>query len=447
MNSKSPRSELTSWKASRFALENIDAVIALIKKSKDTETARKGLMKTFKLSAIQATEILKMQLQRLTGLEVKKIEDEYKELIKLIEKLRGILKSRAKRMLIVKNELIEINKTYGDQRRTEIHAREADEINLEDTIAEEDMVVTISHEGYIKRFPVSGYRRQSRGGTGSSGGSMREDDYIEHLFVASTHHYILFFSNLGKCYWLKVHEIPQLGKAARGKHMKNLLRLSGTEMVNAHIAVREFDEKQSIVMFTKLGIVKKTNLADFSNPRKGGIIAISIDKGDDLVEARLTDGSQDVVIGTTKGMAIRFKESEVREMGRSARGVAGIRLGDKDSVIGALVVKRTNATILVVSSNGYGKRSDISDYRLTRRGGKGVITMKSTAKTGVLVCIREVVDKDDIMIITENGMVIRSKVADLRTMGRNTQGIRLVRLKADDQISDVTSIREDDTEE
>lgn len=428
----------------KIALENIDAVIALIKKAKDPQTAKEGLMKKFKLSEIQATEILKMQLQRLTNLEVEKIENEYKEIIKLIEKLQGILKSRQKRMQIIKDELAEVKKVFGDERRTEILKKEVADIDFEDTIAEEEMVVTISHQGYIKRFPVSGYRRQGRGGQGVSGGTTKDDDYIEHLFVASTHDYILFFTNKGRCYWLKVYEIPQVGKTARGKHITNMIEQQPDELVRAIINVKEFDEKFSVVMVTKQGTIKKTNLSEFSNPRKGGIIAITIEAKDDLVEAKLTDGKQDIILGTKDGIAIRFKSDDVREMGRSARGVTGIHLEKKDFVIGMVALKRENGTILVVSDKGYGKRSDVSDYRITRRGGKGIITMKATDKTGDMIAIREVVDNEDLMIITENGMVIRLKMADIRTMGRNTQGVRLVKLKEDDSISDITSIQEDE---
>ncbi len=431
----------------KIALENIDAVIALIKKSKDPQTAKDGLMKKFKLSEIQALEILKMQLQRLTNLEVEKIEKEYKEILKLIEKLKGILGSKSKRMQIIKDELAELKKTYGDDRRTEILRKEVQEIDFEDTIAEEEMVVTISHQGYIKRFPVSGYRRQGRGGQGVTGGATKDDDFIEYLFVASTHDYILFFTNKGRCYWLKVYDIPQVGRAARGKHIKNVLELQADENLRAYINVKEFSEQQSVVMVTRNGVIKKTNLSEFSNPRRGGIIALTIEDKDDLVDAKLTDGKRDIILGTKDGMAIRFHESDVREMGRSARGVTGIDLAKKDFVIGVVVLRRDNGTVLVVSDKGYGKRSDIGDYRVTRRGGKGIITMKSTDKTGDMIAIREVVDNEDLMIITEHGMVIRLRMADIRTMGRNTQGVRLVKLKESDTISDITSIQDEEESE
>jgi DNA gyrase subunit A len=431
----------------KIALENIDAVIALIKKSKDPQTAKDGLMKKFKLSEIQALEILKMQLQRLTNLEVEKIEKEYKEILKLIEKLKSILGSKSKRMQIIKDELTELKKTYGDDRRTEILRKEVQEIDFEDTIAEEEMVVTISHQGYIKRFPVSGYRRQGRGGQGVTGGATKDDDFIEYLFVASTHDYILFFTSKGRCYWLKVYDIPQVGRAARGKHIKNVLELQADENLRAYINVKEFSEQQSVVMVTRNGVIKKTNLSEFSNPRRGGIIALTIEDKDDLVDAKLTDGKRDIILGTKDGMAIRFHESDVREMGRSARGVTGIDLAKKDFVIGVVVLRRDNGTVLVVSDKGYGKRSDVGDYRVTRRGGKGIITMKSTDKTGDMIAIREVVDNEDLMIITEHGMVIRLRMADIRTMGRNTQGVRLVKLKESDTISDITSIQDEEESE
>ncbi|HMV25890.1 MAG TPA: DNA gyrase subunit A [bacterium] len=431
----------------KIALENIDAIIQLIKKSKDPAVAKEGLMKKYKLSEIQATEILKMQLQRLTNLEVEKIENEYRDVIKLIEKLKGILASKAKRMAIIKDELADIRKTFGDERRTEILKKEVEEIDFEDTIAEEEVVVTISRQGYIKRFPVSGYRRQGRGGQGVSGGQTKDDDFIEHLFVASTHEYIMFFTDKGRCYWLKVYEVPELSKTARGKHISNLIEQQSDEKIRAVINVKEFSDQLSVLMVTKEGVIKRTNLSEYSNPRKGGIIAITIEKNDDLVDAQLTDLKQDVLLGTHDGIAIRFHGEEVREMGRSARGVTGINLEKGDYVVGMVSLKRENGTILVVSDMGYGKRSEVGDYRTTRRGGKGIISMKATDKTGAMIAIREVVDNEDLMIITQNGMVIRLKMADIRTMGRNTQGVRLVKLKEDDTISDITSIKEEESEE
>ncbi|HNF87606.1 MAG TPA: DNA gyrase subunit A, partial [bacterium] len=349
----------------KIALENIDAIIQLIKKSKDPAVAKEGLMKKYKLSEIQATEILKMQLQRLTNLEVEKIENEYRDVIKLIEKLKGILASKAKRMAIIKDELADIRKTFGDERRTEILKKEVEEIDFEDTIAEEEVVVTISRQGYIKRFPVSGYRRQGRGGQGVSGGQTKDDDFIEHLFVASTHEYIMFFTDKGRCYWLKVYEVPELSKTARGKHISNLIEQQSDEKIRAVINVKEFSDQLSVLMVTKEGVIKRTNLSEYSNPRKGGIIAITIEKNDDLVDAQLTDLKQDVLLGTHDGIAIRFHGEEVREMGRSARGVTGINLEKGDYVVGMVSLKRENGTILVVSDMGYGKRSEVGDYRTT----------------------------------------------------------------------------------
>jgi len=421
-----------------IALDNIDEVIETIKKSKDVETAKQNLMRRFKLSEIQAKAILDMRLQRLTGLERKKIEDEYKETIKLIEKLQGILESEKKRFKIIKDELLELKEKYGDERRTEI-IYDYKEFSLEDIIAEEDVVVTISHQGFIKRFPVSGYRRQSRGGKGVTGAGTKEEDFIEHMFVASTHHYIMFFTDKGKCYWLKVHEIPESGRASRGRSILNLLEKDREENITAFVAVKEFTEDKSIVMVTEMGTVKKTILSAYSNIRRGGIIAINLEAGDRLIEAKLSDGNNDIIIGTRSGMAVRFNEKDVREMGRTATGVRGIRLEKNDAVIGAIVV-RNASTLLVVTDKGFGKRSEIEDYRLTHRGGKGVITIKTSDKNGMLIAMKEVNDGDELVIITSGGMVIRQAVSSLRVMGRNTQGVRLIRLNEGDEIADVARV-------
>ncbi|MDQ7051735.1 MAG: DNA gyrase subunit A [candidate division KSB1 bacterium] len=429
----------------KIALDNIDEIIALIKKSRNPETARNALMKNFGLSEVQAQAILDMRLQRLTGLERKKIEQEYKELIKLIAKLKAILESKRLRMQIIKEELRELKEKYGDDRRTEIIG-EVEEFTIEDMIAEEDMVITISHKGFIKRFPISGYRRQGRGGRGSTGSSTRDEDFIEHLFVASTHHYILFFTNRGRCYWLKVHEIPQAGKAARGRAIVNLLNLQQGEKIAAFVNVRDFDEKQYVVMATRNGLVKKTSLAAFSHPRKGGINAITIRDDDTLISADLTDGTHDIMLATRDGKAIRFNENEVREMGRTASGVRGISLSDDDYVIGMVIIKR-NGTILVVTENGYGKRSNVADYPVKHRAGKGIITLKTTSKVGKLVSIKEVVDDDDFMIITQKGVVIRQKAKDISIIGRNTQGVRLIKLDEGDRIADVARVFSNGDEE
>jgi DNA gyrase subunit A len=425
-----------------IALDNIDEVIETIKKSKDAETAKIRLMKRFSLSEIQAKAILDMRLQRLTGLERKKIEDEYKEIIKLIEKLRGILDNENKRNTIIKNELIALQERYGDERRTEI-IKNYQEFSLEDIIAEEDVVVTISHSGFIKRFPVSGYRKQARGGRGVAGAGTKDEDFIEHMFVASTHHYIMFFTDKGKCYWKKVHELPEGGRATRGRSLQNLVEKEKNELITAFVTVKEFVDDKSIVMVTANGTIKKTKLSAYSNVRKGGINAINIAEGDKLIEVKLADGNNDIVIGTKKGLAIRFNEADVREMGRTATGVRGIRLGAGDIVIGFLVV-RSLSTLLVVTNKGFGKRSSIDDYRITRRGGKGVITVKTGERTGNLISIMEINDNDELVIITNSGMVIKQGVHKIRVMGRATQGVKLINLKEGDSIADVAKVVSED---
>jgi DNA gyrase subunit A len=428
-----------------IALDNIDAVIETIKKSKDVETAKNNLMKKFRLSEIQAKAILDMRLQRLTGLERKKIEDEYKETIKLIERLKGIIKSEEQRFQIIKDELLEIKKKYGDARKTEV-IHDSTEFSLEDIIAEEDVVVTISHQGFIKRFPASGYKKQGRGGKGVTGAGTKDDDFIEHMFIASTHQYILFFTDKGRCYWLKVHEIPEAGRTARGRSVINLLQKEKEEEITAFVAVKEFAEDKYLVMATEKGTIKKTVLSAYGNVRKGGINAISLNAGDRLIEVKMTDGSSDLVLGTRNGFAIRFNEKDVRNMGRTATGVRGVRVGKGDKVVGLLVIRR-NDTILVVTEKGYGKRSDINDYRITRRGGKGVITVKTTEKVGKMIALMEVIDTDELVIITSHGMVIRQSVKNLRVMGRNTQGVRVIRLKDDDSIADIAKVLSEEQEE
>ncbi len=431
-----------------IALDNIDAVIQTIKKSKDVETARNNLMKNFKLSEVQAKAILEMRLQRLTGLERKKIEDDYKETIKLIENLKGILSNEDRRDSIIKEELLEIKKKYGDERRTEI-VYSTEDFSLEDIIAEEDVVVTISHNGFIKRFPVSGYRRQGRGGRGVAGAGTKDDDFIEHMFIASTHQYILFFTDKGKVYWLKVHELPEGGRATRGRSIINLLQKDKDENITAFVTVKEFSNDKYLVMATEKGTIKKTVLSSYGNVRKGGINAINLVKGDRLIEVMMTDGNNDIVLGTRNGFAIRFHEKDVRKMGRTATGVRGVRLSKDDIVVGMLVIKHQGATILVVTEHGYGKRSNIKDYRITRRGGKGVITVKTTPKVGKMIALMGVVDKDELVIITTKGMVIRQAVKNLRVIGRNTQGVKVINLKERDSIADIAKvvIEENDVEE
>jgi len=428
-----------------IALDNIDAIVKLIKASRDVDAARAGLMKKFKLSEIQAKAILDMRLQRLTGLERKKIEDEYRDTIKQIERLRAILKSKQLQMEIIREELLEIRKNYGDERRTEI-VYTAEEFSIEDMIAEEQVVITISHGGFIKRYPVSGYRRQSRGGRGSTGATTKEDDFIEHMFVASTHDYIMLFTDAGRCYWLKVFEIPEGGRASRGKSIANLISKEQAETIASYVSVKNFEDPLFVMMVTEQGMIKKTPLAEFANPRRTGIGAIGLGKGDRLIDVRLTDGSQDVVIGTHEGLAIRFHEQEARPMGRSAGGVRAIRLEKKDRVIGAVALRRSGTTILVVTEKGFGKRSETDEYRVSHRGGKGIFTVKTTEKTGRMVSIREVVASDDVVVVTSGGIVIRQHASEIRVAGRNTQGVRLIKLGEGDSVSDVASVMAEDQE-
>ena len=424
----------------KIALDNIDEVIKIIKKSESPEIARTKLIKSFKLSELQAKAILEMRLSSLTGLEQKKIVEELSELLKLIEKLSSILSNKELRMEIVKEELNEVTEKYGDDRRTDIVADEG-EFSIEDMIAEEDMVITISHNGFIKRFPVSGFKRQGRGGRGLKGASTKEDDFVEHLFVASTHHHLLIFTDRGKCHWLKVHEIPPAGRASRGRAIINILQLEKDENPQAFLAVKEFDEEHFILMATKRGLVKKTVLSAYKRPMKGGIYAIDIREGDKLIEARLTDGSNDVILGSSNGKAIRFSESDVRPTGRKTMGVRGMRVQKGDLVIGMIVIKRSG-TVLAVSENGFGKRTGIDAYPLRKRGGKGVLTIRTTEKVGKMLSIKEVVDADDLMIITENGIMIRQPVSRIRTIGRATQGVKLIRLDENDSIASVTRVME-----
>ena len=422
----------------KIALDNIDAVIETIKKSRDPDTAKTNLMRKFGLSEVQAKAILDMRLQRLTGLERRKIEEEYRELLKTIERLRAILESRALQMEIIKEELREVKENYGDERRTEI-VRDFEEFSIEDMIAEEDMVITITRDGYIKRFPVSGYRRQHRNTRGSAGAVAKGEDFVEHLFIASTHNYILFFTDKGKVYWLKVHEIPQVGKAGKGRAIVNMIQISRQEKITAFVNVREFSSDKYLIMATRKGLVKKTNLSAFKNPRRDGIFAIKLNPEDTLIEVKQTDGNDDIILATAKGMAIRFSETEVREMGRMAAGVRGVSLDGDDEVIGMVVIKR-EGTLLSVSEMGFGKRTDIRQYRRTHRGGKGVKTFKLSEKTGRLVSIMEVVDNDDLMLITTKAVILRIHVGNINVTGRDTMGVRLMRLDEGDRVSDVARV-------
>ncbi|MBP8984247.1 MAG: DNA gyrase subunit A [Syntrophobacterales bacterium] len=414
------------------ALGNIDAVVALIKAAKNPQEAADGLCRRFGLTDIQARAILDMRLQRLTGLEREKIDAEFKELTELIRRLQGVLDDQQKVLDVIVGELEEIKKKYGDERRTEI-VQSVDDIDIEDMIVEEDMVVTVSHSGYIKRNPVSLYRSQHRGGRGKVAMVTREEDFVENIFIASTHSYILIFTNLGRVYWLKVYQVPQAGRAAKGKAIVNLIQISPNERVSAVLPVRDFVGGKYVVMATKRGIVKKTDLTAFSNPRTGGIIAVGVDEGDELIEVKETTGTQDILLGTRKGMAIRFKEDEVRSMGRTARGVTGIRIDEDDEVVGMEVIGNEN-TILTVSEKGFGKRTEIAEYRLQSRGGKGVINLKTTPKTGAVAGIKQVVGNEDIMLISNTGNIIRLHVDEISVLHRNTQGVKLIDIAPEEKV-------------
>jgi DNA gyrase subunit A len=429
----------------KICLDNLDEVITTIRQSPDAQTAQESLMTRFSLTDLQAKAILEMRLQRLTGLERKKIESEYKDTLALIDELRSILASPQKQMQIIREDLLKVREVYGDARRTEIVPQEGD-FSIEDMIAQEDVVITITHDGFIKRFPVSGYRRQARGGKGVTGAQAKHDDFIEHMFIASTHNYILFFTTRGRCYWLKVYEIPEAGRAARGRALANIMELQQGEKIKAYINVRNFDEPGFIIMATADGTVKKTALEEFSHPRRNGIAAITIEENDELIDARLTDGEHQVILAKSSAFAVRFPESEIRPMGRTAMGVRGITLDKDEKCISMVTTKRFDTALLAVTDNGFGKRSRVEDYRLTRRGARGVITLKAHEKIGVLVGLLDVSDEDDLIIITTHGIVNRQHVSDIRLAGRNTSGVRLIRLMAGDQISAIARVPKSDDE-
>ena len=428
-----------------IALDHLDEVIALIRASKTPEEAKEGLMSKFDLSEIQAKAILDMRLQKLTGLEREKIKDEYAELQKLIEHLHTILDDESLRMTIIKDELIEVKETYGDERRTDIVPDEG-EFNAEDFYADEDMVVTISHMGYIKRTPVTEFRTQHRGGVGSKGSTTRDEDFLEYMFIASMHNTMLFFTEKGKCFWLKVYQIPEGTRTSKGRAFQNLINIEAEDNVKAFINVqnlndKEYIENNYIMMSTKKGIVKKTALEAYSRPRQNGVNAITIKDGDMLLEAKLTDGKSDIVLATREGKAIRFNEQNVRSIGRTGAGVRGIRLSKPDDeVVGMVWVEESDNEVLVVSEKGYGKRSSIDAYRITNRGGKGVKTLNITEKTGKVIAIKGVNDEMDLMIINRSGITIRLAVSNLRVTGRATQGVRLINLRNDDTIAAVTQV-------
>ncbi|HCW07754.1 MAG TPA: DNA gyrase subunit A, partial [Cytophagales bacterium] len=429
-----------------IALDHLDEVIALIRSSKDPEVAKIGLMENFQLSEIQAKAILEMRLQRLTGLEREKIQNEYAEVKALIERLNEILGSESIRMDIIKGELTEMKDRYGDARRTQIVHSEED-ITVEDMIPNEEMVITISNQGYVKRTSLSEYRTQGRGGIGSKAAASKDDDFTEHLFVAQAHNYLLIFTEFGKVYWKKVYEIPEGNKTSKGRAIQNLLNIEPGDKVRAVLNLKNLEDQEYInntfvILCTEKGIIKKTLLEAYSRPRANGIAAISIHDGDRLLDAALTNGSNHIIIAKSEGKAVHFNEADVRPMGRNAAGVKGTTLeNDDDKVIGMVCISREDANLLVVSEKGYGKRSDIGDYRITHRGGKGVKTINVTEKTGKLVAIKEVVDKDDLMIINKSGISIRISVEELRVMGRATQGVRLIKLNEDDAISSVEKIQ------
>jgi DNA gyrase subunit A len=429
----------------RIALDNLDAVIALIRNSSDPRVAKEGLMSNFALSDIQAQAILDLRLQRLTGLERDKIMEEHRETVELIGRLRAILADEKEIYRIIVEELKEIKKNYGDERRTQIVDR-SDEISIEDTMVDEDMAVTISHEGYIKRNPVTLYRAQRRGGKGKIGTTTKEEDFVEYLFIASMHSYILFFTTIGKVYWIKVHELPQASRAARGKPIVNLLSLEPGERVSAFLTVREFQEGRYIVFATKNGLIKKTELMAYANPRASGIRAIGLEERDEVIGVRLTDGNQEIILSTAEGQSIRFKEEQVRPTGRGTFGVVGMKLDPEDKVV-SMEILSLGVDILTVAEGGYGKRTAMDEYRLQSRGGKGVITMKTTDKTGRVIGVQLVTEEDQLMMITNIGKIIRLRIKDIRVIGRNTQGVRLIELEEGERVVSVARLAEKEEED
>jgi DNA gyrase subunit A len=429
----------------KIAVDNIDEVIRVIRKAADTPTASTQLQKRFKLSERQAEAILNMRLAKLTGLEIEKLEEELKEVRATIKELRELLDSKPRRMKLLKEELTRIVEKYGDARRTEITSDEG-EFTIEDLIAEEDMVVTISHSGYIKRTSVSTYKKQRRGGRGNNGATLKDEDFVEHLFIASTHDYVMVFTDDGRCFWLKVHEIPQAGRAAKGKPIVNLINTSPDTKIQALLSLRDFPDDQYLLFVTKKGTVKKTKLSEYANPRSTGIKAIKIEAGDELIDVQMTTGTNDIVLATRHGLSIRFHEQDARDMGRDTTGVKGIELGPRDEVIGMVVIKR-EANLLVVTEKGMGKCSPIDEYRVQKRGGKGIITVHRTERTGDAVSIKEVLPDDELMLITKEGVTIRMPVKGIRVSGRNTQGVRLVNLDEKDLVMDVARVVPDDESE
>jgi DNA gyrase subunit A len=441
-----------------IASDNIDEVIAIIRGSKSPDEARENLIKRFELSDLQARAIVEMRLRQLTGLEQDKLRTEYNELMELIADLKDILANEDRRMQIIKDELAYIKEKYGDERRSIIEYS-ASEMRIEDLIPDEEVVVTISHAGYIKRTNLAEYKVQNRGGVGSKGSTTRDKDFLEHLFVATNHNYLLIFTEKGRCFWMRVFEIPEGSKTSKGRAIQNLINIEQDDKVKAYINVndlkdQEYVENNFIIMCTKKGVIKKTSLEAYSRPRTNGINAINIREDDELLEAKLTNGTNEIILAVKSGRAIRFNESTVRPMGRTASGVRGVNLSDPDEVIGMICIQENSETILVVSEKGYGKRSYLNDpvdgepvYRVTNRGGKGVKTLNVTDKTGPLTAIKTVTDEDDLMIITQSGMAIRMHVADIRVMGRTAQGVKLINLKGKESIAAVAKVPRSEDEE
>jgi DNA gyrase subunit A len=425
-----------------IALDNIDEVIKIIRGSKDGPEASGKLQERFKLSEVQAKAILDMRLQRLTGLEREKIQNEYNELLEKIKELNAILASKELQLNIIADELQAVSDKFGDERRTEI-VHDASEFSIEDMIANEDVIVTITKQGFIKRTKLSNYRRQNKGGRGSSGAKTHDEDFIEHVFQAPTHHNLLFFTDKGKCYKVKVYDLPEGSRNSKGRSLANVIMKEKDELVTAYQAVAEFADDKYVVMCTQNGTIKKTQLSAFANVRQNGIIAINLNDDDRMIEAEITDGSADILLGTQNGIACRFRESDVRAMGRTAAGVRGISLGKGDIVKSMIVIKRPDAQVLVVGENGYGKRTEYEEFRLTKRGAKGVIAMNITPKTGKVVGLLSAYDTQDLVVITTNGIVIRQSMSAIRTIGRNTQGVKLIRLGSNDSIADIASVSSD----
>jgi len=420
-------------------------VIALIRASDNPEEARNGLMEKFELTEIQARAILDMRLQKLTGLESEKIREEHADLMKLIDHLRNVLSDEGLRMQIIKDELLEIKEKYGDERRSIIEYS-ASEMSIEDLIPDEDVVITISHLGYIKRTSLSEYKTQARGGVGSRSSKTRDEDFLEHLFVATNHNYLLIFTEKGKCFWMRIFEVPEGSKTSKGRAIQNLINIEQDDKIMAYINTKDLKDEDyinghNVIMATKNGVVKKTSLEAYSRPRQNGINAITIKDGDQLLEAKLTNGTSEIILAKKSGKAIRFSEEKVRAVGRTSQGVKGVTLeGKNDEVIGMVCINDPSVNVLVVSEKGYGKRSEVGEYRITNRGGKGVKTLNVTEKTGALIAIKYVTDDNDLMIINRSGLTIRMSVSDLRVMGRATQGVRLINLKGDDAIAAVAKV-------